>query len=368
VTQRALEEQESQSPTSGQRNIGEGDQSAPQALDGPYSQFSLDRKGRFIDASDELLAQSIGYRSTELIGQHYSTLLVEGQETRVRSWFARVLEGQTVGPVEVKTLRRSGDHIWVRFTAMPRLEGDEVVGIDCIAQDVTAEVHARAELPRLKQLHESIVDSIRVGIVVVDAEHTIVGWNRHMEEWFQMARRNAIGHPVTELFPKLAGEGLESWIKATIEGGEPFSMPRWCHESERRHAVYYIDASVVPLRAPDDDVIGALLLFEDVSHEVALEEELRRSEQLTTIAQTAAAVNHEINNPLAAVLGNAELLLRHCSDESPTTARRLRRIAEGAGRIAEVTQKLVRVTDPVVTEWAPGHTMLDIERSASERK
>ncbi len=364
--QRALEGRKPQASTSDQRNTGRRDQSVPEALDSPYSQFSLDREGRFIGANDELLAQSIGYSSTELIGQRYSALLAEGQEERVRSWFGRVLDGETVGPVEVKTLRKGGDYIWIRFTAMPRFEGDEVVGVDCIAQDVTDEVHARAELPRLKQLHESIVDSIRVGIVVVDAEHTIVGWNRHMEEWFQMARRNAIGHPVTELFPKLAVEGLESWIKATIEGGEPFSMPRWCHESERRHAVYYIDASVVPLRAPDDDVIGALLLFEDVSHEVALEEELRKSEQLTTIAQTAAAVNHEINNPLAAVLGNAELLLRHCNDDSPTTERRLKRIAEGAGRIAEVTQKLVHVTDPVVTEWAPGHTMLDIDRSASE--
>lgn len=335
---------------------------APQA---EFSHFSLDRNGRFIGASDELLAQRVGYRVMELIGQHYSTLLADGEAERIQPWFEQVLGGETVGPIEVEVVCKDGEHVWVRLTAMPHLEAGDVIGVDCVAQDVTDEVHARVELPRLRHLHESIVDSIRAGIVVVDAEHAIVGWNRHMEEWFQMPRDEVLGRPATELFPRLSEEGLDGWLRIALEGGEPFSLARWPHRSERRSATYCIDLSVVPLRAPDGDVIGALLLFDDVSHEVALEGEIRRAEQLTAIAQTAAAVNHEINNPLATVLGNAELLLRHCTDDSATTVKRLTRIAEAATRIAQVTQKLAHVTDPVMTEWAPGRTMLDIHRSAA---
>ncbi len=333
-----------------------------------YSQFSLDSDGRFLGAADDRLATRVGYGVAELVGQHYSTLLAEGQAESVQWWLDRVLAGERVGPVEVEVVRKGGDNIWIQFTATPRLEGERIVGVDCLAREVTEEVHARTELPRLRQLHESIVESIRVGILVVDSQKSIVAWNRHMEEWFQMGRQEAMGRRVTELFPKLTEEGLEEWLGVVMEGGEPFVLTRWCHESERRHATFHIDLSVVPLRCSDGDVLGALLLFEDVSDEVKLEAELRKSDQLATIAQTAAAVNHEINNPLATILGNAELLLRQCSDKSPTTVKRLKRIAEATGRMAEVTQKLAKIVDPVVTEWAPGMTMLDIERSAAPEK
>ncbi|MFQ5810135.1 MAG: PAS domain S-box protein [Armatimonadota bacterium] len=365
MTRAARDGPGAQAPAYGQGNGGECPRAAPPEPQLDYSHFSLDRDGRFRSASDTLLALAVGYNVSELLGQHYSTLLAEGEAERVEPWFEQVLAGGTVGPVEVEVVRKDGERIWVRLTAMPQVEAGEVVGVDCVAQDATEEVRARVEVPRLRQLHESIVDSISAGIVVVDAQHAIVGWNRHMENWFQMGREEALGRPAIDLFPKLAEEGLAAWLSVALEGGDPFSLARWRHESERRSATFYVDISVVSLRAADSDVIGALLLFEDVSHEVALEDELRRSEQLATIAQTAAAVNHEVNNPLATVLGNAELLMRHCTDDSPTTVKRLKRIAEAASRIAEVTQKLAHVTDPVITEWAPGRTMLDIDRSAA---
>jgi len=88
-----------------------------------------------------------------------------------------------------------------------------------------------------------------------------------------------------------------------------------------------------------------------------------RSERLSAIMHTSVAVNHEINNPLTAILGNAQLLLTRKEHLDQETIEKLKIIEENALKIKEVTQNLLRIIEPVITEYAGGVKMLDIERS-----
>jgi len=95
-----------------------------------------------------------------------------------------------------------------------------------------------------------------------------------------------------------------------------------------------------------------------------LEEELIQAQRREAIVQTAIAVNHEINNPLGVILGNAELLLSQLKDADEGVVRKLRIIEEQCIKIKEITQKLANLTDPVLTEYLKGREkMLDIHRS-----
>lgn len=95
-----------------------------------------------------------------------------------------------------------------------------------------------------------------------------------------------------------------------------------------------------------------------------LEEEIIQAQRREAIIQTAIAVNHEINNPLGVILGNAELLLSQLKDADEGVVRKLRIIEEQCIKIKEITQKLVNLTDPVLTEYLKGREkMLDIHRS-----
>ena len=91
----------------------------------------------------------------------------------------------------------------------------------------------------------------------------------------------------------------------------------------------------------------------------AAEEELARSRWLAGIGETTIALEHEINNPLSALLGHAELLMMdgNLSDEQ---MEQLRIIQEQAARIAQVVRRLAKLKNPQSVEYLAGSLMLDL--------
>jgi DNA-binding response OmpR family regulator len=93
----------------------------------------------------------------------------------------------------------------------------------------------------------------------------------------------------------------------------------------------------------------------------AAEAELARARWLAGIGETTIALEHEINNPLSALLGHAELLLM----EGGLTAdqrEQLHIIREQAARIADVVRRLARLKNPQSVEYMSGARMIDLSR------
>jgi DNA-binding response OmpR family regulator len=89
------------------------------------------------------------------------------------------------------------------------------------------------------------------------------------------------------------------------------------------------------------------------------EDALARAQWLAGIGQTALTLQHEINNPLTAMLVEAELLAEE-SDFPPAHRRRLEMIVQQAERIARVVRQLSSMDDPRTVEYLAGVTMLDL--------
>ncbi|MFZ1684287.1 MAG: histidine kinase dimerization/phospho-acceptor domain-containing protein [Candidatus Zixiibacteriota bacterium] len=83
-------------------------------------------------------------------------------------------------------------------------------------------------------------------------------------------------------------------------------------------------------------------------------------EKMAGIFETAVTINHEVNSPLMAILGNVSLLLRDTSNLDKSLTRKLRNIEKAAKRIQYVTARLLRVTKPISIEYIDGVQMLDI--------
>jgi DNA-binding response OmpR family regulator len=91
----------------------------------------------------------------------------------------------------------------------------------------------------------------------------------------------------------------------------------------------------------------------------AAEAELARSRWLAGIGETTIALEHEINNPLSALLGHAELLLME-RELSENQHEQLRIIQEQAARIAQVVRRLAKLKNPQSVEYLAGALMLDL--------
>jgi len=88
--------------------------------------------------------------------------------------------------------------------------------------------------------------------------------------------------------------------------------------------------------------------------------ELIEQEKLQAVLQTAVTVNHEVNNPLTAILGNAQLLLMKRTDLDDELRAKLKTIEASALKIRDVTQKLLRLRKVRSIEYTEGTSMLDL--------
>jgi signal transduction histidine kinase len=99
----------------------------------------------------------------------------------------------------------------------------------------------------------------------------------------------------------------------------------------------------------------------------ATQARLLESERLRGVTETVGALNHEVNNPLATIVGTAQLLLRR-ADLDPETRPRVERVLEAAKRIQFVTSKMATLIQATSRPY-PGETpILDVVRSLAREE
>jgi len=90
---------------------------------------------------------------------------------------------------------------------------------------------------------------------------------------------------------------------------------------------------------------------------------LLESERLRGVTETVGALNHEVNNPLAAIVGNAQLLLRESEELSPRLRLKIESILESARRIQRVTGKMATLIQASSMPYPGRDAILDVQRS-----
>jgi PAS domain S-box-containing protein len=109
-----------------------------------------------------------------------------------------------------------------------------------------------------------------------------------------------------------------------------------------------------PLRDADDKPTGVILSVRDVTVEKKLEQQIIQSERLAAMGQMIGGFAHELNNPLTAILGNAQLLEDRETDE--TARKRLETLNQEARKAAEIVKNLQFFARPP----APGRSLVDV--------
>lgn len=176
------------------------------------------------------------------------------------------------------------------------------------------------ELALLKEFNESIVESVNVGLLAVDEEGRITRCNSPFEEMMGLGRERAVGKLVEEVFDQSFALNLESILGKSRWHLTEIRNAYKLHTHDKSGTSLILNVAVAPLRSVSNQQTGAIIVLENVSSRVKLEETLQQSEKLSSIGLLAAGVAHEVNTPLTGVSSYTQMLLGMIPETDPKHA------------------------------------------------
>ncbi len=208
------------------------------------------------------------------------------------------------------------------------------------------------QFERLKDFNQNIVESINIGIFAVDLDDRIESWNAQMEVLFARSRAEALHHPLSDLLPpefltrfnEIRGDGSAHGTNTLYK----FRLALPTGESRTANI------SIAPLLTRSFDVVGRIILIDDITDRLQLESQLTQSEKLSSIGLLAAGVAHEVNTPLAVISSYTQMLSKQLRAE-PAMASRLdpvlQKITQQTFRASEIVNGLLNFSRTSGTEF-----------------
>ncbi len=196
-----------------------------------------------------------------------------------------------------------------------------------------------------------IIDSLPLGLYVIDRDYRVAAWNRNRETGHQgVSREDAIGRPIFEVLHRQPADQLRAAFDSVFESGriEQFNVESSASGTRRTFRI-----SRIPMRLDGTQVTHVISIGEDVTEWANAQERFAQSEKLAAIGQLVAGVMHEINNPLATVSACAESVSHHLDDlrqagspVPPQADESIRVIGQEVQRCKDIVDSLLTFSRP----------------------
>ena len=206
------------------------------------------------------------------------------------------------------------------------------------------------ELARMREFSENILESLNDGLAVINRDNRIVRWNRRLEELYGVRHEDAVGRRLGELFDHAFLEVLASATHESPEGAAFYKVPLTTRHPAGRRLL--VNVATTPLRDSDGAIGGTIIIIEDISTRVQLEEQLQISEKMASIGLLAAGVAHEVNTPLTGISSYTQMLLQQAPADDPST-KVLEKIERQTFRAAKIVNGLLNLARPAQVDAGP---------------
>jgi PAS domain S-box-containing protein len=192
-----------------------------------------------------------------------------------------------------------------------------------------------SEYQSLKDFSENIIESINVGVLVEDVDGRIVGWNRALEILTGRSRHDAIGRRTENFIPA-------QFLQRLTENRHLYKQP-WIGLTVNFSATSLVDKI--------GNTRGTLIIIDNITDRVRLEDQLIQNDKLTSIGLLAAGVAHEVNTPLAVISSYSQMLRKEISPED-SRFKLLEKITKQTFRASEIVNNLLNFSRTNATEFA----------------
>jgi len=292
-----------------------------------------------------------GWKADDIIGKSVLTIIPPELQHEEVTILDRLRKGIRIEHHETTRIRKDGTKIQVSLTISPiRDDNGWVIGASKIARDITERKkteEARAHLA-------AIVESSEDVIVSKDLNGIITSWNAAAERLFGWKADEIVGRSILTIIPpELHHE--EPGILQKIGSGqriEHYDTERVRKDGQR----VSVSLTISPVKDTSGKIVGASKIARDISERKRMQEALIQSEKLAATGRMAAAIAHEINNPLEAVTNLAYLISSDpkLDEKTRTYAQMLQQEVGRASDIAKQSLAFYRETGKpsefVVTE------------------
>ena len=204
----------------------------------------------------------------------------------------------------------------------------------------------------LRESEERLVTTLQSlgdAVITTDVNERITFMNRVAEEVVGTKLPDSLQKKLSD-FCALSGETLVSDpgdpIKKAIMEGQATAFANHSFLVLNDGRKIPVDTSIAPIRDERRGIIGAVLVFRDVTERKQLENQLKRSREMRVLGQVAAGVAHEVRNPLNAILAITEALFQDIGS-NPDYLPYLEHIRAQVNRLSELMKDLLELGKPV---------------------
>ena len=304
-----------------------------------------DPAGKFIFVSPSC-EELTGYTSDEFMADYRlmsKLVLPEDHHIFIGHRHEVTAEGRFL-PIEFRIRRKDDKVRWFEHICRPVTGADgENLGIRGSNRDITDRKRVEEILAAERERLAVTLRSIGDGVITVDTGGRVVMINLEAERMTGWEHEQAVGRPLAEIFiiiDENSRETRENPVARVLASGRPMELVNSTILVARDGSEQIIGDSAAPIVDLQGEIIGAVLVFRDLTEKKQLQEQLWKAEKIESVGLLAGGIAHDFNNLLQGIGGN--LSLARIGAPLPTEVEhKLKEAEKAVQRASRLTQQLL---------------------------
>lgn len=185
--------------------------------------------------------------------------------------------------------------------------------------------------------------SIADGVITTNTRGEILLINKVAETLTGWKEGEAVGKHISEIFnvkDEKTGKKSKNLVEAVIKTGDTVEPSNNLLMVTKDSNERKVAQSAAPIRDENDQIIGIVLVFRDVTQKQKIDEELKKMQRLESVGILAGGIAHDFNNILTIILGNISLTKNQLSP-TDKIAERLSQAEKACLQAQNLTQQLL---------------------------
>lgn len=260
-------------------------------------------------------SRMFGYSPDEIIGHSILLLIPEELHEEEAEILREIRAGERIERFETIRVSKAGTRLEVSLSISPlRDAAGRIIGCSKIIHDISE----RERGQETRSLLAAIIDSSDDAIVSKTLNGIITSWNEAAHRLFGYTAEEIVGKSILTIIPKeLRHE--EDEILRKLGAGERIDHYDTMRVTKRGERIE-VSVTISPVRDSAGRIIGASKIARDIRLRKQMERSLIQAEKLAATGRMAAAIAHEINNPLESVMNLVFLARKSSSEDSRVSA------------------------------------------------